>query len=107
MFDEQVGQLPGRLLRAIDQLYLVAHDAPEERLIDSAEETARELADLLVELGLAAGVNSNATERWVATDDAARFARVGAVFMGGSPAPVEVVDLGGDARSGEGREVHP
>ncbi len=79
----------------------------EVQLIDSAEETARELADLLVELGLAAGVNSDATERWVATDDAARFARVGAVFMDGSPAPVEVVDLGGDARSGEGREVYP
>ena len=79
----------------------------EVQLIDSAEETARELADLLVELGLAAGVNSDATERWVATDDAARFARVGAVFMDGSLAPVEVVDLGGDARSGEGREVYP
>jgi glutamate racemase len=75
------------------------------QLIDSGEETARELASVLVDLGLAATAKSQGTQRWVATDDAARFARVGAVFMGGSLAPVEVVDLASDARSGEGREV--
>lgn len=77
------------------------------RLIDSAEETARELAAMLGELGLTATANNDTTQRWVATDDAARFARVGAIFMGGSPAPVEIVDLAGEARSGEGRELHP
>jgi len=64
------------------------------RLIDSAAETAGELAHVLNEMGIAAPANSAPTQRWVASDDAARFAKVGAVFMGGSPAPVELVDLG-------------
>lgn len=76
------------------------------QLIDSADETARELATVLADLGLAAEATGDATHRWVATDDAERFARVGSVFMGGSPAPVEIVDLGSDARSTEGREAH-
>ena len=77
------------------------------RLIDSGEETARELARVLGDLGLTAATTNERRQRWVATDDAARFARVGAVFMGGSPAPVEIVDLAGDAWSGEGRELRP
>jgi glutamate racemase len=77
------------------------------QLIDSAEETAAELANVLGEYGLAAAPDNRATQRWVATDDAARFTRVGAVFMGGSPAPVEIVELGGDVHSGEGLELHP
>lgn len=65
-------------------------------LIDSAEETARELSRVLTDLDLRATAGAPATQRWVATDDAGRFARVGAVFMGGSPAPVEVAGLGCD-----------
>ncbi len=76
------------------------------QLIDSADETAAELANVLAESGLAAGPDNVPGQRWVATDDAVRFAQVGAVFMGGLPAPVEIAELAGDARSGEGREFH-
>lgn len=78
----------------------------EVRLIDSADETARELASVLAATGIAADPASIATHRWVATDDAERFARVGSVFMSGSPAPVEIVELGSEVRSAEGREAH-
>ncbi|HEY3934657.1 MAG TPA: glutamate racemase [Gemmatimonadales bacterium] len=74
-------------------------------LIDSAEETARTVAAVLREKSLAAEPGDRATQRWVATDDAARFARVGAIFMGGGPAPVEVVELEGDAASAEGLQT--
>lgn len=67
---------------------------PEVRLIDSAEATATELAHVLNEMGLAAPAQSVAVQRWAATDDPARFAKVGAVFIGGSPAPVELAELG-------------
>jgi glutamate racemase len=67
---------------------------PSVRLIDSARETARELASVIDTAGLAAPRDANPTQRWIATDDAARFARVGALFMGNAPAPVEVVELG-------------
>jgi glutamate racemase len=63
-------------------------------LIDSAEETASELSRVLGETGLAAPSRNATVQRWVATDDAARFAKVGAVFMGGSMAPVEIAELG-------------
>jgi glutamate racemase len=66
-------------------------------LIDSADETARELERVLTDLDLRAPIGAPATQRWIATDDAARFARVGAVFMGGSPAPVEIAELGCDS----------
>jgi glutamate racemase len=67
---------------------------PEVRLIDSAEETARELAAALERTGLAAPAGPIAPrQRWAATDDVGRFARVGAVFMGEAPAAVELVTL--------------
>ncbi|MGH7593950.1 MAG: glutamate racemase, partial [Gemmatimonadales bacterium] len=65
---------------------------PAVQLIDSARETARELARVLVAAGLAAPASAVATERWIATDDAARFSRVGALFMGSVPAAVEIVE---------------
>ena len=65
---------------------------PGVGLIDSARETARELARVLADAGIAAPRDSTATQRWVATDDAARFARVGEVFMGTAPGNVELVD---------------
>jgi glutamate racemase len=76
------------------------------QLIDSADETAAQLARVLAESGLAAAPDNLPEQRWVATDDALRFAQVGAVFMGGSPAPVEIVELAGDVGSGKGREFH-
>ena len=67
---------------------------PGVKLIDSAEATAGELARVLNEMGIAAPARAAVTQRWVATDDPARFAKVGAVFMRGSPAPVELAELG-------------
>lgn len=62
------------------------------RLIDSALETARELARVL-EGDLAAPAGHQPFHRWAATDDVARFASVGSIFVGQSPAAVELVDL--------------
>jgi glutamate racemase len=66
---------------------------PGVALIDSGDETARAVAAVLHERNLGAGPEDRPVQRWIATDDAARFARVGAIFMGGGPAPVEVVNL--------------
>jgi len=65
---------------------------PSVQLIDSARETARELARVLADAGLAAPSDATSAHRWIATDDAERFARVGAVFMGSPLASVEVVE---------------
>lgn len=62
-------------------------------LIDSAEETARELAATLKQLALMSPATGSPVQRWAATDDVDRFARVGAVFMGEVPAAVELVTL--------------
>lgn len=65
------------------------------RLIDSAEETAGELARVLATSGLEATHGEPARARWAATDDIERFARVGSVFMGRPLEGVELVELGG------------
>lgn len=65
---------------------------PSVQLIDSARETARELARVLADADIAAPRGAPASQRWIATDDAARFARVGALFMGSAPAAVEIVE---------------
>jgi glutamate racemase len=65
---------------------------PSVQLIDSARETARELARVLVDAGIAAPSNAVSSQRWIATDDAERFARVGAVFMGSAVSSVEIVE---------------
>lgn len=65
---------------------------PSVQLIDSARETALELARVLADAGLAASPVAVSSQRWIATDDAERFARVGAVFMGGAVTPVEIVE---------------
>ncbi len=62
------------------------------RLIDSALETARELSRVLGE-GLAAPADNQPFHRWAATDDVARFASVGSIFVGQTPAVVELVNL--------------
>ncbi|MEP6590535.1 MAG: glutamate racemase [Gemmatimonadota bacterium] len=70
---------------------------PGVRLIDSADETARELATTLAAAGLEAGRGTTQpVQRWAATDDVDRFGRVGAVFMGEAPGAVELVSLESD-----------
>lgn len=68
---------------------------PEVTVIDSAETTAAEVARRLDDEGLLCGRASGGRTRFLATDDAERFARVGGGFLGRDLAPtdVEVVDL--------------
>jgi glutamate racemase len=65
---------------------------PHVRIVDSAATTARALAARMgpQPLGIDRG-----TVRWLATDDAERFARVGGRFFGAelSPGAVEIIDL--------------
>ncbi len=61
-------------------------------LIDSGEATAIEVARQLGDRGLLAPTAAAATSRWVASDDPAHVARIGAVFMGGAPLLVELAD---------------
>ncbi len=66
---------------------------PEVTLIDSAEETAAELAGVLEERGVSAPAGSRAASRWAVTDDVARFAMVGAVFTGHRLEDIGLADL--------------
>jgi glutamate racemase len=67
---------------------------PGVTLIDSARETAHELAAVLDRAGLRAPSGGGTPRhRWAATDDVERFAKVGAVFTGEALASVELVDL--------------
>ena len=61
-------------------------------LIDSAQETAAELARVLHDTGLAA--NGRPAHRFVVSDDPARFRQVGARFIGERLGAAEVVSLG-------------
>jgi glutamate racemase len=63
------------------------------RLIDSAEETARETADLLAAKGLARQ-DGHAVYRWLVSDLPDQFLRVGQRFLGGRIGYVEVVTAG-------------
>ena len=67
---------------------------PGVRLIDSGEETAREVASVLRERGLEAPDSGPATHRFAVSDDEARFRQVGARFIGDRLAGAEVVPLG-------------
>ncbi len=62
-------------------------------LIDSAQETAAELARVLRDERLAA-VNGRARHRFAVSDDPARFRQVGARFIGERLADAEVVPMG-------------
>lgn len=64
--------------------------------IDSATETARELAQVLATHHLAAPSGTLVHHRWAATDDVARFARVGAIFVGEPLREIELAELGGE-----------
>lgn len=67
---------------------------PSVTLIDSARETARELAGVLDRADLRApSGGGKSPHRWAATDDVARFGAVGAVFTGESLGEVELVQL--------------
>ncbi|MDZ4259722.1 MAG: glutamate racemase [Gemmatimonadales bacterium] len=67
---------------------------PSVTLIDSARETARELASVLDRADIRAPSGGGRTRhRWAATDDVARFGAVGAVFTGESLGEVELVQL--------------
>jgi glutamate racemase len=64
-------------------------------IVDSATTTARAVQQELQSHGLAAPVDSVGGMRLIATDGAARFARVGGAFLGRefSAADIEVVDI--------------
>jgi glutamate racemase len=63
-------------------------------LIDSAQETARAVAEGLSQSGLAAPPDGTASHRFVVSDDPERFRRVGTGFLGERIERVEVTALG-------------
>lgn len=67
---------------------------PGVSLIDSAEETAMVLAEVLRRDGLVADPASATTHRFVVSDDEARFLAVGSRFIGERLRSAEVVPLG-------------
>ena len=67
---------------------------PGTALIDSAEETAREVRRTLESAGLSAPEGHVATHRFAVSDDEARFREVGARFIGERLAGADVVRLG-------------
>lgn len=66
-------------------------------LIDSAEETARDLAGTLVARSLVSGDTGVPAARWAATDDVARFTVTGSRFAGCAVDSVELVELAAGA----------
>jgi glutamate racemase len=67
---------------------------PGVRLVDSAEETARVVAQDLAQRKLAADAHQRPTHRFVVSDDEPHFRKVGARFLGEKLQHVEVVPLG-------------
>lgn len=67
---------------------------PRVTLVDSAHETAVQLARVLAEQGLAASAPGEPRHRFVASDDPAQFLRLGARFLGRPIESVEVRTLG-------------
>ena len=65
----------------------------EVRLIDSAEETAAEVARELAARGLAAGPSQPVTHEFVVSDDEPHFRSVGARFLGEKLQSVHVVSM--------------
>ena len=64
------------------------------RLIDSGEETAHALEEILRRAGLLASPGTEASHRFAVSDDEARFRAVGARFIGERLSGAEVVALG-------------
>src|SRR5204863_5534266 len=67
---------------------------PTVTLVDSAEETAKVVAEDLTRQGLGAGPSNRPTHRFVVSDDEPHFRKVGARFLGEKLQHVEVVPLG-------------
>lgn len=67
---------------------------PAVRLIDSAEETARAVAETLRERSLEAPAGRRVFHRFAVSDDEPRFRQVGARFIGEKLGGAEVVALG-------------
>jgi len=67
---------------------------PGVRLIDSAAETAAETRRTLIQRNLVAPSNGTPAHRYVASDDAEHFLRVGQRFLGSAIDRVEKVTLG-------------
>ena len=65
------------------------------RLVDSAETTARAVSDALDIQGLSTSRKGKGKTKFLATDSAERFSRVGGIFFGEviRPKDVEIVDL--------------
>lgn len=74
---------------------VIAEALPGVRLIDSAEETARETAELLAREGLARTDGAPA-HRWLVSDLPDQFLRVGQRFLGERLGSVDVVSAGAD-----------
>lgn len=64
------------------------------RLIDSAEETARETSAVLGQQQLAASADAEPRYRFIASDDPLMFLQLGQRFLGGAIESVEVKTLG-------------
>ncbi len=64
-------------------------------LIDSAEETARAVAELLAARGQLARAGGAVFHRFAVSDDPERFRKIGSGFLGERVGGVEVVTLGG------------
>lgn len=67
---------------------------PNVRLVDSAKETAEELARVVEERGLAAPADNQPHHRFVASDDPRQFLRLGERFLGEPIQHVEIRTLG-------------
>jgi glutamate racemase len=67
---------------------------PDVRLIDSAEETARAVAEQLTRDNLTAPTGNRVQHRFAVSDDEVRFRNVGSRFIGEKLTVAEVVSLG-------------
>lgn len=76
------------LLREVIQAAL-----PGVVLVDSAESTAKAVADTLAQHGLLLAPRAPAPTRFLVTDNLERFVTVGHRFLGNAPDPVNLVDL--------------
>lgn len=76
---------------------------PEVRLVDSAEETARTVADILAERGLLRPETEVGNHHYYVTDVPAGFIKVGNRFLGGRLGDVYQVNLEDDERQAEAR----
>ncbi|TWJ32511.1 glutamate racemase [Geobacter argillaceus] len=76
---------------------------PDVRLVDSAEETARTVADILAERSLLRPATEMGNHHYYVTDVPAGFIKVGNRFLGGRLGDVYQVNLEDDERQAEAR----